>query len=562
MLTDLFIKNIAIIDKLSIEFGSGMTVLTGETGAGKSIIIDSINMILGARTNKSLVRYGEERASVRAVFDADDNIEKYLADNDIDCEDGQVIISRDITSDGKSVCKINGAPVTLSVLRELAGELVNIHGQHDNQSLLTPSKHICFLDSFANDAEYLSKYYEIYKVTESIKREIEKLSIDERERTEKIDFLTYQIEEIEKAKLRAGEEEELKEQRDIVANAEKIVVGAESAYDNIYGGEKAQSAYDGISSAVSALSDISQFDEKIAAVLDRISEAMYIIEDSAHELKECTDGIEYDEQTLNEIEERLDLISRLKRKYGADVDGILNKLSEFKTELEGLESGAERIEQLNKQLNDETERLKAAALQLSAVRTKAAEKLSALVCKSLDELDMPKAVFNVSVNSGAEYTANGADQVEFMFSANTGEPEKPLAGIASGGELSRVMLAVKSILADADNVGTLIFDEIDTGVSGSAAQKIAVKMVGISRTKQVICISHQPQLAAAAHHQLLIKKADDGQRVTTSVREVTGEEREYELARIIDGTNITQTSLEHVRQMLSNAEAFKAAMHN
>jgi DNA repair protein RecN (Recombination protein N) len=557
MLTDLFIKNIAIIDKLSIELDSGMTVLTVETGAGKSIIIDSINMILGARTNKSLVRYGEDKASVKAVFDTSKEIESYLCDNDIECEDGQVIISRDITSDGKSVCKINGAPVTLSVLRELAAELVNIHGQHDNQSLLTPSKHICFLDAFAGNADCLSEYTVIYKKSEAIKRELDSLNMNERERADRIDFLTYQIEEIEKARLRGGEEEELREQRDIIANAEKIVVGAETAYENIYGGEKAQSAYDGISSAAAALSDIARFDERIAAVLDRISEVMYIIEDSAHELKECSDGIEYDEQTLNEIEERLDLISRLKRKYGGDIQSILERLAAFKRELEGLEGSSERTDLLNEQLDEVNKQLGEAADKLSSSRIEAAKRLSQLVCQSLAELDMPKARFNVSVTPSGGFTAMGADVVEFMFSANTGEPEKPLVQIASGGELSRVMLAVKSILADADSVSTLIFDEIDTGVSGSAAQKIAVKMSNIAKSKQVICISHQPQIAAAANHQLLIKKNDDGQRVTTSVREVVGEEREYELARIIDGDSITQTSLEHVRQMLANAKSFK-----
>lgn len=557
MLTDLFIKNVAIIDKLSVELGKGMTVLTGETGAGKSIIIDSINMILGARTNKSLVRYGEEKASVKAVFDLSDGVRSYLEDNDIDCDDDQIIVSRDVTSEGKSVCKINGSPVTLAVLRELASELVNIHGQHDNQSLLTPSKHIDFLDSFAADEEQKRGYYEIYKSREALKKELERLNMNETERAEKIDFLTYQIEEIEKAKLRDGEEEELREQRDIIANAEKIVIAAQEAYDNIYGGEKAQSAYDGISTAVAALSDIASFDERLSAVLDKISEAMYSIEDAAHEIKECTDGIEYDEQLLNDIEERLDLISRLKRKYGGDIKFILEKLEGFKKELELLSGSKERTDELKTMLDEETKKLDVVAAILTKTRTEAAKKLSELVCRSLSELDMPKAVFNVSVECAEEYMPSGTDSVEFMFSANTGEPEKPLVQIASGGELSRVMLAVKSILADADSVGTLIFDEIDTGVSGSAAQKIAVKMASIAKNKQVICISHQPQLAAAAHHQLLIQKSDDGNRVTTSVREVTGKEREYELARIIDGNDITDTSLEHVRQMLKNAESYK-----
>ncbi len=553
MLTDLYIKNVAIIDKLSIEFGKGMTVLTGETGAGKSIIIDSINMILGARTNKSLVRYGEEKASVKAVFSISKENARYLEENDIDCDDEQVIISRDITSDGKSICKVNGFPVTIAFLRSLAGELVNIHGQHDNQSLLTPSKHVTFLDSFAGNEQCLEEYSLIYKSVEEIKKELERLNMNEQERAERLDFLSYQIDEIEKAKLCDGEEEDLCEQRDIIENAEKILVNAETAYDNIYGGEKVQSAYDSISHAVAALNNIIGFDERLATVFDKISDAMYSLEDAAHEIKECTDGIEYDEQVINEIEERLDLISKLKRKYGGSISDINAKLAVLISEKQNLEDSTEKTEELSEMLDIENTKLKAAAEKLTASRQTAAKKLSELVCKSLTELDMPKAVFTVSVTESDGYKANGSDQVEFMFSANIGEPEKPLIQIASGGELSRVMLAVKAILADADSVDTLIFDEIDTGVSGNAAQKIAVKMDSIAKNKQVICISHQPQIAAMAAHQMLIRKNDDGQRVTTYIKEVVGEEREYELARIIDGDNITQTSLEHVRQMLKNA---------
>lgn len=552
MLTDLYIKNIATIDKLSVELGSGMTVLTGETGAGKSIIIDSINMILGARTNKLLVRYGEEKASVKAVFAVNEKIRAYLEQNDIECDDEQVIISRDITVDGKSVCKINAVPVNVSFLKALADELVNIHGQHDNQALLTPSKHIGFLDAYADNEKYRNAYYASYKRAESIKKEIERLDTDEAQRAEKMDFLAYQIEEIEKAKLRDGEEEELREQRDITANAEKILLGANEAYDNIYGGEKAQSAYDAISNAVAALGGIAGFDERLASVLEKLTEAMYSVEDSAHEIRESVDGVEYDEQTLNDIEERLDLISKLKRKYGASVKQIHERLAQMKDEYQKLENSAVACEQLTAEFEKEQKALKELADALTKNRLDAAQRLSEAVCTSLHELDLPKAVFSVSVTQNGGYSATGADTVEFMFSANTGEPEKPLVQIASGGELSRVMLAVKSILADADSVDTLIFDEIDTGVSGSAAQKIALKMAKISQSKQVICISHQPQIAATAQHQLLIQKSDDGRRVTTSIKEVVGEEREYELARIIDGDNITETSLQHVRQMMAN----------
>lgn len=553
MLTDLYIKNIATIDKLAVEFGNGMTVLTGETGAGKSIIIDSINMILGARTNKLLVRYGEEKATVNAVFGINKDIADYLAQNDIECDDEQVIISRDITAEGKSVCKINGMPVNISFLRTLADELVNIHGQHDNQALLTPSKHIKFLDAFADNQQIRDDYYNAYKKVESIKKEIAQININESEREEKIDFLTYQIEEIEKAKLKNGEEDELREQRDIIANAEKILIGANEAYDNIYGGEKLQSAYDGISNAVSALSAIAEFNEKLSAVLEKMQDIMYTIEDSAHEIKESVYGVEYDEQILNDIEERLDLISKLKRKYGADVEGINNKLIQMREERQKLEDSAVVCEQLNDELDRENEKMVHFAEILTESRTSAAKKLSELVSAALHELDLKKAVFNVCISQNGEYNSSGADTVEFMFSANVGEPEKPLVQIASGGELSRVMLAVKSILADADSVDTLIFDEIDTGVSGSAAHKIAIKMSDIAKNKQVICISHQPQIAAMAKHQMLIQKSDDGQRVTTSIKEVLGKEREYELARIIDGDNITETSLSHVRQMLENA---------
>ncbi len=553
MLNHLSVKNVAVIDKLEISLNGGMSVLTGETGAGKSIIIDSINMISGDRANKDLVRFGEEKAVVEAVFEANASARAILEENDIELDDNQIIISRRVTSDGKSVARVNGSVVTLSLLRDIADCLINIHGQHDNQALLTPHKHINFLDDYAGDGELLEAYCGLYAKMRETEKKLAALETDEREKSRRIDLLEYQIKEIESASLTAGEDEDLKEQRDIAANAEKIKSAVGAAYENLYENDSAPSAYDSLSLAVNALSEISELNPKIKEVYDTVTEAVYSLEDAAHELKEFGESVDFDETALNEIEERLDLISKLKRKYGNTIPEILKFLANAKAELNDIQLGDERAAQLQSELKDLTEKLRTAGGKLSAARRAAAAELEERIEESLHELNMEKAKFRVEVERNGEFLANGMDRVEFLISANPGEPPKPLAKIASGGELSRVMLAIKSILADSDEVETLIFDEIDTGVSGNTALKIAKKLKEIGTKKQVICITHLPQLTAAADTHYLITKNTDGPLASTTLCELDENGRMAELARIIDGGKASELAIEHAREMLKNA---------
>ena len=553
MLRGLSIKNVAVIDKLGVDFHDGVTVLTGETGAGKSIIIDSINMILGERANKELVRYGTDKAVVQAVFDVPEGIKDILAENDIDTEDGELIITRTLTADGKSTARVNGMAVTLSVLREISDNLINIHGQHDNQALLTPSRHVGFLDAYAAANEQKAKYKEILSKKRETEQRLAALRMDEQEKIQRIDLLEYQVNEIKKANLQKGEEDDLKEQRDIYANAEQITSAVGEAYSNLYGGDEAQSAYDGVSIAVNALSSISDLNPQLKSMYDSLSTIMYTMEDTAHEIKEFGDSIEYDEQELNDIEERLDMISRLKRKYGGSIESILKYLAKAEAELGDIKLSDEKTAELTDKLNEITKNLTSEGKKLTDLRKKAAAVLEKQIENALHELNMEKARFNVNVESGAEFYDNGMDRVEFLISANPGEPMKPLVKIASGGELSRVMLAIKSILADTDGVETLIFDEIDTGVSGKAAVSIAEKLRGIGKGKQVICITHLPQLSAAADNHYLIEKDTGGEMASTTLTELDESGRERELARIIDGREVSDLALEHARQMLSDA---------
>jgi len=552
MIIQLSITNVAVIKKLNVDILSGMTVLTGETGAGKSIIIDSINLILGDRTKKELVRNGEEKAVVQAVFDISDELARELYEEGIETEENQLIIMREITSSGKSICKMNGTIVTLSFLRSFAQKLVNIHGQHDNQALLDAKKHMGFVDKFTNVQKELDEYKSEYNNYKSIIKQIEKLNIDESERIRRLDLLKYQIKEIEAANLIIGEEDDLKEQRDIIANAENIAKNSEIAYESLYGGNSVQSAYDGISIAVNALGAVNEY-PKISEILENITNAMYAVEEAAHEINDFSSNIEYDEAVLNEIEERLDVISKLKRKYGGSIENILKYFEEIKSECLGIENSDELSKKLNEDLTKSRNHLELLAEKLSEKRKKGAKKLQSDIKNALSELDMGTCEFEVRIKNTDDFTSSGTDEAEFFISTNAGEDPKPLEKVASGGELSRVMLAMKSVLADSDNVETLIFDEIDTGVSGNAARKIAVKLSHIAQNKQVICISHLPQIAAAGDNHFYISKSVSDGRTETSLKYLTDEERCMEIARITDG-DVTATSLKHASEMLERAK--------
>ena len=506
MLNQLSVRNVAVIDKLDINLHDGVSVLTGETGAGKSIIIDSINMILGDRANKELVRYGTDKAVVQAVFDAPKSVINILEENDIYVEDETVIITRQVTKEGKSVARINGMVVTLNILREISDRLINIHGQHDNQALLTPIRHITFLDAYADNEEYINRYKDILSKKREIEKKISSLEMDEQEKMQRIDLLEYQVKEIKKASLEKDEEDDLREQRDIYTNAEQITKSVNEAYMNLYEGDEIQSAYDGISIAVNEISQISDLNPQLKSIYDTLNEIMYSLEDTAHEIKEFGETVEFDEQTLNEIEERLDLISRLKRKYGNSIEEILEYLKKAESELNDIKLSDERTNELKEELKNITKELKEKGNVLTQRRENAAKVLEENIEKSLHELNMEKSKFKVNIENDGTFYDNGMDKVEFLISTNPGEPLKPLVKIASGGELSRVMLAIKSILADSDGVDTMIFDEIDTGVSGKAAMSIAKKLAVIAKNKQVICITHLPQLTAMADNHYLIQK--------------------------------------------------------
>lgn len=554
MLNQLSVRNVAVIDKLDINLHDGVSVLTGETGAGKSIIIDSINMILGDRANKELVRYGTDKAVVQAVFDAPKSVINILEENDIDVEDETVIITRQVTKEGKSAARINGMVVTLNILREISDRLINIHGQHDNQALLTPIRHITFLDAYADNEEYINRYKDILSKKREIEKKISSLEMDEQEKMQRIDLLEYQVTEIKKASLEKGEEDDLREQRDIYTNAEQITKSVNEAYMNLYEGDEIQSAYDGISIAVNEIFQISDLNPQLKSIYDTLNEIMYSLEDTAHEIKEFGETVEFDEQTLNEIEERLDLISRLKRKYGNSIEEILEYLKKAESELNDIKLSDERTNELKEELKNITKELKEKGNVLTQRRENAAKVLEENIEKSLHELNMEKSKFKVNIENDGTFYDNGMDKVEFLISTNPGEPLKPLVKIASGGELSRVMLAIKSILADSDGVDTMIFDEIDTGVSGKAAMSIAKKLAVIAKNKQVICITHLPQLTAMADNHYLIQKNTDGELASTTLKELDEEGRELELARIIDGGEVTELALSHAKQMLENAK--------
>lgn len=534
MLEQLTIKNVAVIDKLDVSLKDGVTVLTGETGAGKSIIIDSINMILGSRANKELVRRGTDRAEVQAVFGMTEPVRAVLEENDIDTEDDEVIITRRVTSEGKSAARINGTVVTLNNLREIADMLINIHGQHDNQALLDPQRHIQFLDAYAHSEQAISEYRELYNRYRKTEKRIGGLRTNEQEKEQIIEFLTYQINEINAAALVPGEEEELLAARKLLENAEKINICAQKAYAHLYELPDGMSAYDMISEAVEAVAEIEELSPELSSACEALRSAMYTVEDAAVEVRNFGSSVEFDARALDETEERLDLIHRLERKYGSTVDDILSFAKKAQAELDDIVMSDERIKELESELESIAADMNKAAEKLSVQREKAARMLEAEIESALHELNMEKARFSVKVERQRP-SANGMDSVEFMIATNPGEALKPLVRIASGGELSRVMLAIKSILAKSDSVETMIFDEIDTGVSGSAAQKIADKLKTIGREKQVICITHLPQLAAAADNHFLIVKDVEGELASTSLEELDINGRVRELARIVGG---------------------------
>lgn len=557
MLTELQIKNVAIIDDITVEFGPGFNVMTGETGAGKSILIDSINMALGGRTPKDLVRSGAEYAFSQAVFEVSAAVREKLAELELEPEDDMVILSRRITAEGKSSCRLNGRTIPLSVAREVGGLLLNIHGQHDNQALLVPSKHRGFVDEFAGNIDERENYARRFAAYTELSERYGELKNAETDKERRIELLKFHKSEIEAAGLRPEEEDELNARLDFLENSERIMSGVYDAYERLYGDESESSAYDLLGGAERALAGAADYDPRLKEYYETISSALADIDDVTRELKSYIDHAEFEPGEIDAVQERLAMISDFKRKFGCrTAEEIIAYGERCKTELETIENLEGELAALKAEIEKAGEELTAAADALTASRRGAGDRLASLVMNELKELDMGKVVFEVKVTP-VDYTINGGDSVEFLISANPGEDLKPLSKIASGGEMSRIMLAIKSILSKGDIVDTLIFDEIDTGVSGRAAQRISEKICGISREKQVLCITHLAQIASMGDRQYLIEKSSSDHETKTEVRLLSDDEREAELARIIGGVSVTGTTRKAAAEMLIQARNLK-----
>ncbi len=547
MLSLLHIENIAVIESADISFDQGFNVLTGETGAGKSIVIDAISAILGERAYRDMIRTGTNKAAVRAVFTDVPEL-NWFSDNGVEY-DSETIIQREIHQDGKNVCRVNGSLVSVSILRKLGIQLINIHGQHDSASLFDEDNHLTFLDAFGDNAALRQDYGEKYETVAKLRKEIDRMTMDESEKLRRMETLRYQIAEIEKAVLEPGEDDVLEERRKILQNAEKLSNGMDTAVECLYGGEDSDGAAGLLAQAEYALARLAKFSDTFHAMHERIADLMYQVQDAAEEVRDARDDLSYSADELEQIESRLDVIHKLRRKYGTTCEDILAFLEKARKDLDDIEFADDHLERLKKNLKKAEKTAWEAAKELRKNRKEAAQYMSQRILTELAQLDMPRVQF-VCEFTETELTANGADAVAFYMSANAGEALKPMSKVASGGELARIMLAMKNVLAEKDQVNTLIFDEVDTGVSGRAAQKVAEKLRTVAAHKQVLCVTHLPQLAALANTHLLIAKSEREGRTYTSVTPLDIEGRKRELARIIGGTNITETTLKSAEEML------------
>ena len=547
MLSLLHIENIAVIECADITFDSGFNILTGETGAGKSIVIDAISAILGERAYRDMIRTGSTKASVRAVF-TDVPEFPWFADNGVEY-DSETIIQREVHLDGKNVCRVNGTLVTVSILRKLGIQLINIHGQHDSASLFDENNHLEFLDAFAENLPLREAYADKYTAVAKLRKEIERLHMDESEKLRRMETLRYQIDEIAKANLQVGEDETLEQRRKVLQNAEKLSDGIHTAVDCLYGGDDTDGAASLLAEAERELARLIRYTDAYNELHEKVADLMYQVQDVAEELRDARDDLSYSADELEQIESRLDVIHRLRRKYGATCEEILQYLDNAQKELDEIEFADDHVERLKKQCEKAEKQAWDAAIELRNQRLATAKVLSQHILTELAQLDMPRVQFSCNFTE-TELTPNGADMVAFYMSANAGEALKPLSKVASGGELARIMLAMKNVLAEQDQVATLIFDEVDTGVSGRAAQKVAEKLRSVAKSKQVLCVTHLPQLAALANTHLLIAKEERDGRTYTSVTPLDLEGRKRELARIIGGANITEITLKSAEEML------------
>ena len=557
MLSLLHIENIAVIQSADIRFESGFNVLTGETGAGKSIVIDAIGAVMGERTSRDLIRTGAGSARVGAVFRDLPKLAWFAENGTGPDENGELLLERELQGDGRNVCRINGRPITVSQLKVLGQQLLNIHGQHDGQQLLDPACHLGYLDRFGQLEQTVAEYAEAYRALSDVRRQIDRLRMDEAEKARKMDTLTYQIAELERAELKEGEDEELAGRRDLLRNSGRIMDAVERACYALNGGDSSDGAVSLLADAQGELQSAGRVSGQLAELGEKAAEVRYAVEDLAERLRDLRDGFDFSPGELDRIEGRLDTIHRLRKKYGSSVTEMLEYLERCRGELDEIQYADDTIARLEQQEAAARKAAEEKARKLSAQRKDAAAVLQERIQSELSQLDMPKVQFRVDfAEKAGGLDATGMDEVQFLMSANVGEELKPIHKIASGGELARIMLALKNVLAENDDVSTLVFDEVDTGVSGRAAQKVARKMADVARRKQVLCVTHLPQIAAMAHSHFCVEKGEADGRTYTSVELLGRERRREELARLTSGDLMTKTALDGAEEMLAQAEKY------
>lgn len=560
MLELLHIENIAVIQEADIQFRPGFNALTGETGAGKSIVIDAMGAVLGGRTSRDLIRTGADRAFVSAEFSqVPDGLPGLAETGTAPDEDGHLLLQRELTGDGKNLCRVNGRPVTVAQLRRIGEELLNIHGQHDGQQLLDEEQHLSYLDRFGRTEAPLGRYQAAYGTMADLQAKIRALQMDEAEKARRMDSLRFQIDELERAQLVPGEEEELLRRRDLLRNGEKYLSALSGADYCLNGGEEGGGAVSALRDAEEAVAGIRTLSDDMGELYKRLEQLRCEAYDLAETIRDKREEFDFSPAELDAVESRSDLLYRLKKKYGATVEEMLSYLDKCRRELDDMETADDTLARLEQQLETARKAVLAAGAELTAARKVAAGELEQRIQSELRDLDMHKVRFAIDFGE-KEPGPDGCDAVRFLMSANAGEDLKPIARIASGGELARIMLALKNVLAEQESIGTLVFDEVDTGVSGRAAQKVAEKLAQVSRRKQVLCVTHLPQLAAMADTHFSVEKGERDGRTYTRVVLLDREQRKAELARITGGSHVTEALLESAGELLDQAERYRSEL--
>ena len=560
MLELLHIENIAVIEEADIQFQPGFNALTGETGAGKSIVIDAMNAVLGGRTSRDLIRTGTAKAFVSAAFSGISPMLPGLEECGVaPDENGELMVQRELTADGKNLCRANGRPITVAQLRRIGAELLNIHGQHDGTALLDEEQHGAYLDRFGRTEEPLNAYRMVYEALSALRGQIRSLQMDEAEKARRVDSLRFQINELERAELVAGEEEELDARRNLLRNGEKYIDALSGADYALNGGDDSSGAVNAIREAEGAIYSIRTLDHELEELYQRLEQARCEVYDLAEIIREKRAEFDFSPAELDAVESRCDQLYRLKKKYGATVEDMLDYLEKCRAELDAIETADDTLLLLERKLKKTMEETVAAGAALTQARKEAAVILEKRIQQELQDLDMKKVRFAIEFTP-KEPGLDGCDVIRFLMSANAGEDLKPISRIASGGELARIMLALKNVLAEQESIGTLVFDEVDTGVSGRAAQKVAEKLAQVSRRKQVLCVTHLPQLAAMADTHFSVEKGERGGRTYTRVVQLDREQRKAELARITGGTQVTEALLESAGELLTQAEEYRTAL--